>query len=180
MTFIGLIVISFKMTSASAGDSGTTYSSALKFSAGIVAAFSIHEGAHVFVAELIDTDMDWEIGNYNQPIAFTEHASGDGEGAAINSVGSLSHVTGSEIILQSDKIDKNDDFVRGMMVCNIVNPITYALDYWFFHKANRQNGNNYQGDIQGIERYTDEPTAHGFALSMAGIAAFQGYRFLKT
>ena len=175
-----LVIIAFKVTSANAAERGITYSSVLKFSAGIVAAFSIHEDAHFFVAELTDTDMDWEIGNYNQPIAFTEHDSGDGKGAAIYSAGLVSQAIGSEIILHSDKIDKNDDFVRGMMAWNIVNPISYALDYWFIHRSNQQNGNTYQGDIQGIEHYTNEPTAHGFALSMAGIAAFQGYRFLKT
>ena len=61
-----LVIIAFKVTSASAGEDGTTYGSVLKFSAGIVAAFLIHEGAHAFVAKLTDTDMGWEIGNYNQ------------------------------------------------------------------------------------------------------------------
>jgi len=180
LTLIPLIVISFKITSATAAESGMRYSSIFKFSAGVVAAFSIHEGAHALVAELTDTDMDWGLGNYNQPLAFTEHASNDTKGAAINSAGLLSQAIGSEIILQVDSIDKNDDFVRGMMAWNIVNPILYALDYWFFHISNQENGNGYQGDIQGIEYYTNEPTAHGFALSMAAIAAFQGYRFLKT
>ena len=179
-TLIPLIVIPFNISSAIAADSAITYSSVLKFSAGIVAAFSIHEGAHALVAELTDTDMDWEIGNYNQPFAFTEHASNDTKGAAINSAGLLSQAIGSEIILQVDSIDKNDAFVRGMMAWNIVNPILYTLDYWFFHISNQENGNTYQGDIAGIEYYTNEPTANGFALSMAAIAAFQGYRFLKT
>ena len=180
LTLIPLIIIPFKITSAIAAESGMRYSSVLKFSAGIVAAFSIHEGAHALVAELTDTDMDWELGNYNQPVAFTEHASNDCKGAAINSAGLIAQAIGSEIILQVDTIDKNDAFVRGMMAWNIVNPILYALDYWFFHISNQENGNGYQGDIQGIEYYTNEPTANGFALSMAGIAAFQGYRFLKT
>lgn len=179
MILIALIIIAFRVTWASAAEKDITSSSVLKFSAGIVAAFSIHEGAHALVAELTDTDMDWEIGNYNQPIAFTEHANSDAKGAAINSAGLLSQAIGSEIILQSDKIDKNDAFVRGMMAWNIVNPILYALDYWFFHRSNKENGNTYQGDIQGVEHYTNEPTAHGFALSMTAVAAFQGYRFLK-
>ena len=174
------IIIIFKMTNASAGEKDITYSSVLKFSAGIVAAFSIHEGAHALVAELTNTDMDWELGNYNQPIAFTEHSSSDSKGAAISSAGLISQAIGSEIILQSEKIDKNDAFVRGMMAWNIVNPIMYSLDYWFIHISNQRNGNTYQGDIEGIEYYTNESTANGFALSMLGIACLQGYRFLKT
>ena len=181
ITLIVLIIISCKMTlAASAAEDGMTQSSVLKFYAGIVAAFCIHEGAHALVGELTDTDMNWEIGNYNQPFTFTENASSDGKGVAINSAGLLSQAIGGEIILRDDRIDKNDYFIRGMMAWNILNPIMYALDYWFIHRTNRQNGNTYQGDIQGIEYYTDEPTANGFALSMVAIAAFQGYRFLKT
>ena len=66
------------------------------------------------------------------------------------------------------------------MAWNIVNPVLYALDYWFFRISNQENGTNYQGDIEGVEHYTNERTANGFALSMAAIASFQGYRFLKT
>ena len=180
ITLIAVIIISCKMTSASASEDGVTRNSALKFYAGIAVAFSIHESGHALVAELTDTDMNWEIGNYNQPFAFTENASSDGKGVAINSAGLLSQAIGGEIILRDDRIDKNDYFIRGMMAWNILNPISYALDYWFFHKTNQQNGNFYQGDISGVEYYADERTANGFALSMAAIAAFQGYRFLKT
>ncbi len=126
------------------------------------------------------TDMDWEIGNYNQPLAFTENASNNATGAAINSAGLLTQALGSEIILRDDRIDKNDDFVRGMMAWNILNPVLYAVDYWFIHSTNKENGNGYQGDLQGVEYYSDEPTAQGFAISMSLIAVYQGYRFLKT
>lgn len=180
ITLAMLTSIVFGMTSASAGEKGITAGSFLKFSAGLVTAFAIHEGSHALVAELTDTDMDWEVGTYNQPLGFTEHATNDAKGFAVNSAGLLSHVVGSEIILQTDSIDKNGAFVRGMMTCNILNPILYALDYWFIHVSNKQNGNGYQGDLQGIEHYTNESTADVFALSMAAIAAFQGYRFLKT
>jgi hypothetical protein len=174
------IIIVFSMTSASAVEKGITAGSVLKFSAGIVTAFAIHEGAHAFVAELTDTEMDWKMGNYNQPIGFTEHATSDAKGFAVNSAGLLVQTIGSEIILQADSVDKNSAFVRGMMMWNILNPILYAADYWFIHVSNKQNGNGYQGDLQGIEHYTNESTADVFALSMAAIAAFQGYRFLKT
>lgn len=168
------------MAYADNGDTGITFGSVVKFSAGIIAAFSIHESAHALVAELTNTDMNWEIGNYNQPIAFTDHARNNTKGAVINSVGLLSQAIGSEIILQVDKIDKNDAFIRGMMTWNILNPVLYSLDYWFFQITNKQNGNSYQGDMKGIEHYTDEPTAHGFALSITAIAVLQGYRYLKT
>lgn len=180
MILIALIIIAFRVTWAIAGEKDIAYGSVLKFSAGSVAAFSIHEGAHALVAKVTNTDMTWEIGNYNQPLAFTEHANSDAKGAAINHAGLISQAIGSEIILQSEKIDKNDAFVRGMMAWNIINPIMYSLDYWFIRRSNQRNGNTYQGDIEGIEYYTNESTANGFALSMLGIACLQGYRFLKT
>jgi hypothetical protein len=165
---------------AISGENELTSSSFLKFSAGIASAILIHEGSHAVVAGITGTSMDWEIGTYNQPIGFTEKANSDAKGVAVYSAGLLSQAIGSEIILQADKIDKNDAFVRGMMLWNIVNPILYSLDYWFFHISNKNNGKTYQGDLEGIEHYSNESTANGFAISITAIAAFQGYRFLKT
>ena len=91
--------------------------------------------------------MEWEVGNYNQPIAFTENASSDTKGLAVNSAGLIAQAIGSEIILRSDRIDKKNSFVRGMMAWNILNPILYALDYWFIGISNKKNGNFYQGDL---------------------------------
>jgi hypothetical protein len=165
---------------ASAIEGGQALVSVLKFSTGIASAFLIHEGSHALVAQLTNTDMHWETGTFNQPIAFTENANTDSKGWAINSAGLISQAAGAEIILQVDKIDKNDAFVRGMMTWDILNPILYSLDYWVFHSTNKINGNNYQGDLAGIEHYSNKATADGFALSMSAIAVFQGYRFLKT
>jgi hypothetical protein len=150
------------------------------FSAGIVTAFSIHEAAHATVAEFTGTDLDWEMGNYNQPIAFTGHVDSDSDGLALYSAGLISQVVGSEIILQSKGVDKNKAFIRGMMAWNIINPIMYSLDYWFIRRSNQRHGNRFQGDIEGVEYYSNKRTANGFALSMVGTAVFQGYRFLKT
>ena len=165
---------------AGAEEDGLLFCSTLKYSAGIVSAFLIHEGAHALVAKVTNTDTTWEAGTASQPIAFTENANTDSKGWAINSAGLISQAAGAEIILQVDRIDKNDAFVRGMMTWNILNPILYSLDYWVFHSTNKINGNNYQGDLAGIERYSNRATADGFALSMSAIAVFQGYRFLKT
>ena len=85
----------------------------------------------------------------------------------------------SEIILQSESIDKNDSFVRGMMFWNIINPVVYALDYWIWHRTNQEDGLWYQGDLKGFEHYTDEKTANGFAALLTGLAIYQGYRFVK-
>lgn len=67
-----------------------------------------------------------------------------------------------------------------MMAWNILNPILYSLDYWVFRVTNKESQKKYQGDLEGVEHYANEPTAHGFALSMAAIATYQGYRFLQT
>ena len=154
--------------------------SMMKYSAGIFSAFMIHEGAHLVAAKATGTDMDWELGNYNQPLAYTEETDNDTDGLIINSSGLVTQALASEIILRVDSIDKNDDFVRGMMHWNILNPIFYALDYWFINITNKQTGDSYQGDIQGIEHYSDEKTANMFAASLVAVAGIQGYRFLKT
>jgi hypothetical protein len=175
-----LLALVLAPTSAIPGENDVTSVSVLKYSAGIVTAGLIHEGAHALVAGVTGTHMSWELGTYNQPIGFTENAGNDAKGVALYSAGLLAQVGGSEIILQVDKIDKNDAFVRGMMTWNILNPILYSLDYWVFRISNKGNGNNYQGDLEGIEHYSNERTANAFALSMSAIAVFQGYRFLKT
>ncbi len=180
MSLTAILFWGFIPSHASAVEDELSVGSTLKFSAGVVSAFLIHEGSHALVAKLTNTDMDWETGTINQPIAFTEHANTDSKGWAINSAGLIAQAAGGEIILRVDRIDKNDAFVRGMMTWDILNPILYSLDYWVFHSTNKINGNNYQGDLAGIERYSNKATADGFALSMSAIAVFQGYRFLKT
>ena len=177
---MALLFLELVPSHAGAAEGGVRLGSALKFSAGIVSGFLIHEGSHALVAGLTNTDLHWETGTYNQPIAFTESADTDAKGFAINSAGLISQAVGGEIILQVDKIDKNDAFVRGMMTWNILNPILYSLDYWIFHSTNKINGNGYQGDLAGIEHYSNKATADGFALSISAIAVFQGYRFIKT
>jgi len=180
MTAAALLFFGFIPSYAGAAENGLRLGPALKFSAGILSGFLIHEGSHALVAGLTNTDMHWETGTLNQPIAFTEEANTDSKGFAINSAGLISQAVGGEIILQADKIDKNDAFVRGMMTWNILNPILYSLDYWIFHSTNKINGNGYQGDLAGIEHYSSKAAADGFALSISAIAVFQGYRFLKT
>jgi hypothetical protein len=180
LAMIAMVLFLIKPSCAKAEESEITSRSVLKFTAGVITAFSIHEASHALVAGITDTDLDWEFGNYNQPIAFTEKGTSDSKGFALYSAGLVSQLIGSEIILRKDKIDKNDAFVRGMMAWNILNPILYSLDYWVIRRSNRERGNTYQGDMEGIEHYSSDSAADGFALSMAGIAAYQGYRFLKT
>ena len=175
-----LFFLGFIPSQASAGGDEITFGSALKFSAGIVSAMLIHEGSHELVAVLTNTPMAWKIGTLAQPLEFTENADANWKGFLVNSAGLISQSVGAEIILDCKKIDKNDAFVRGMMTWNILNPLLYSLDYWVIHSTNKINGDHYQGDIAGIEHYTNKATADGFAISISAIAIFQGYRFLKT
>ncbi len=174
------LVLVIKPTYAKAEENVVTIGSVFKYTAGIATSALVHEGGHALVAGMTGTHLDWEAGTYNQPIGFTDHATSDAKGVAVYSAGLLSQAISAEIILDVDKIDKNDAFVRGMMTWNILNPILYSLDYWFFHVSNKANGNSYQGDLSGIEHYSNQAKANGFALAMTGIAAFQGYRFVKT
>ena len=86
-------------------DLSTQLTEVLKFSGGVVSVFMIHEGAHYFTGQVTGTDIDWELGNYNQPIGFTEHAKNDTDGVIVNSAGLVSQAIGSEIILQVDRIN---------------------------------------------------------------------------
>lgn len=111
------------------------------------------------MAAITDTKVSWEIGTYNQPIGFTEEAKSNDKGVAVYSAGLLSQVIAAEFILQADKIDKNESFIRGLMAWNVINAVSYALDYWLFRITNKGNGNNYQGDLKGIEHYAHEALA---------------------
>jgi hypothetical protein len=181
--FLILLVTSFTVfitTGAALSEEDGLAYSLLKFSAGIVAGALIHEGSHAFVAGVTGTHLSWETGTYNQPIGFTENAGSDAKGVAVYSAGFVSQAAGAEVILRCDKIDKNDALVRGMMTWNIINPILYTLDYWIFRVSNKQNGRRYQGDLEGIEHYSNETTANAFGITFSAIALYQGYRFLKT
>jgi len=164
-----------------AAEDELTFLSITKFAAGIASSALMHEASHAVVAGLTGIPLNWEGGNYNQPLAFTAYTDNNAKGWAIQSAGLITQAVGTEIILRADKIDKNDSFVRGMMTWNILNPIMYSLDYWFFHLTNKPTGaTTFRGDLQGIEYYSDKTTANGFALSITAIAIYQGYRFLQT
>ena len=124
-----LLVFGLMLSSANAGEDGSAFGSTLKFSAGIVSGFLIHEASHEVAARLTNTDMHWERGTLLQPMSFSHSADTNWKGFVINSAGFISQAAGAEIILQCDKIDKNDAYVRGMMAWNILNPIFYSLDY---------------------------------------------------
>jgi hypothetical protein len=172
--------VTFLPAPAGADGNDITAMAVAKYAAGIASSMLLHEGAHALVAAATNTHMSWKGGNYNQPIGFTEDASSDAKGVALYSAGLLTQLAASEIILDVDRIDKNDAYVRGMMTWNVLNPILYSLDYWFFRVANKNGGPSYQGDLQGIEHYSSEATAQGFAIGITAIAVFQGYRYLKT
>lgn len=180
---LGMAILAFFMlgvNQARAGEMKSFPVEMVKFTVGMVAAFSIHESSHLMVAEITDTDLEWKSGNINQPIGFNEESRNNDVGIALLSSGLTSQVIGSEVILRSEKINKNGTFIRGMMAWNIINPISYAIDYWFIHRSNFKDGNSYKGDIQGIEHYADQKSANGFAASMVALSVFQGYRFIQT
>jgi hypothetical protein len=179
LSLISLALLLFPIPASCAEEEGWPLS-ILKFGGGLASGALIHEGAHALVAGVTGTHLTWEVGTYNQPIGFTDHAGSDAKGVAVYSAGFIAQAAGAEIILQAGGIDKNDNYVRGMMAWNVVNPILYSLDYWLFHRTNKKNGNYYQGDLQGIEHYSNQTTANLFAASFSAIALFQGYRFLKT
>lgn len=175
-----LLAVLSAPSSANAADDSFELKPVLKFAGGIVSAFMIHEGAHALVAGVTGTSMDWKVGDVNQPIQFTEHSTSISKGFAINSAGLLAQAGCSEFILFNDKIDKNDSFVRGMMLWNLLNPLAYAADYWFIGRTNSINGKTFKGDLSGVEFHSGKRTADIFAATMVTLATFEAYRYVKT
>ena len=151
-----------------------------KFISGVISAYALHETGHAIAAGVTGTELEWGLGTYNQPLGFTEYAEDDTSGVMVHSSGLTTQIIVSEVILRANSIDKNDNFVRGMMAWNVFNPIIYALDYWFIKRTNKVEEDYYHGDIAGIEHYSNETTANLFAGTMTALAVNQGYRFLKT
>ena len=119
-------VLVFSFPGSAAAQEKITYTATAKFLAGVASAALIHEGAHALVAGATDTHMSWKAGNYNQPIGFTEEAGSDSKGVALYTSGLLSQALTAEVILDVERIDKNDAFVRGMMAWNIINPCSMS------------------------------------------------------
>lgn len=177
IVIIGIVFLSRPVFAENAKASSVEW---LTFSTGVVAAYAIHEFGHITAAHITDTKLRWKAGTANQPIGFSENAKNKNDGLMIVSAGLLLQLVNSEIILRTNKINKKNTFIQGVMAWNIINPISYALDYWCIHRSNFEKGDYYQGDIQGIEYYSDQPTANGFAIAIVAMALSQGYRFLKA
>lgn len=180
MLTLALLIVCGQSANAQSMKKESRLLSIAKFSTGVLTAYALHEVGHLAAARLTNTDIEFGVGRYNQPIGFTENAENDTSGVLLHSAGLLTQALVSEVILQSDSIDKNDTLVRGMMFWNIINPIVYALDYWFLRRTNQESDTSYQGDIEGIENYSDETTANIFAGAMALVTAYQGYRYVQT
>jgi hypothetical protein len=176
--FIFLLFLLFPLHSSDLWAESSEISAA-KFTLGIASAYMLHEAGHFATAVATGTRIDMDLGKNGQLISFTEYSDSKFKGFAIDSAGLITQEISSEVILQVDSIDKNDWFIRGMMLWNILNPVWYSLDYWFIHSTNKIN-DGYRGDIAGIEYYSSRDTANGYALAMTAIAAYQGYRFFKT
>jgi hypothetical protein len=155
--------------------SSYSYAGVIKLWGGSLSSYILHESGHVIAARATDNNTKWNSGT----IEFESNNKSDV--GFILSAGLLSQLISSEVILQTDKINNNDDFVRGMMLINIIIPLRYSIDYWFIHSLNRERSDDgYSGDIQGIEHHFDRKTADYFAGSVLAITCYQAYRFYKT
>lgn len=155
----------------------TGFASYLKFTAGIVAAYSVHELGHAAGGWATGTNLKWKAGTYNQPLGYEERSDNDREGLTISSAGLVFQLLSSEVILNYDKIDKKRSYTHGFMVWNIINPLIYSLDYWVIRRTNRDFDGSYQGDLQGVEYYSDKKTADVFAAAISVAALWHGYRY---
>jgi len=172
--------IVFNVSTARCEEKRFAFQFVVKFSSNISTAIGVHERSHILSENLTNADMEREDGNRQQPIAFTENADVNVKGFPLNSTGLIGQETGSGVISQFDKIDKDDSSVQRLKRWKIVDPIRYALDHWFSGITNKKEGNTYRGDLQGIEHYSNKTTSNEVGLSIASMSMSQGYRFLQT
>lgn len=149
---------------------------ALKFTGGITTSYMIHEAGHYFAAEMTNTDIDTEWFENGQIILLYMDPKTDSDGLYICSAGLVAQAMCSEVILDT-RVNKENPFVQGMMFWNVINPIMYAADYWWIHRSHYIEDDKFQGDLHGIEYYSDKKTANVFAATMALLAIWHGYRF---
>jgi len=109
--------------------------------------------------------------------AVTEYAQGNSKKIDADSAGLISHVVNPEVIPDVNKIDKNNALINRIMAWK---PILYALDHWVIPLANKEEVKTCQGNLEGIKHYSSESSANAFAVGIAAIATFQGYRLIKT
>jgi len=154
------------------------FKEAFKFSGGMVSSYMIHEAGHYFAAGVTDTDIDARWFEGNQIVLLYMEPESDGDGLYITSAGLVAQAMCSEVILDTN-VNKESPFVQGMMFWNVLNPIMYAADYWWIKRTNKIEDNQFQGDISGIEYYSNKKTANIFAGTMVLLAIWHGYRFYK-
>jgi len=167
-----LIIIILSITNVYAFD----FKSSLKFTGGMAASYMIHEAGHYFAAGVTDTDIETRWFEGNQIVLLYMEPESDGDGLYITSAGLIAQAMCSEVILDT-KVNKENSFIQGMMFWNVLNPIMYAADYWWIKRTNKIEDNQFQGDLAGIEYYSDKKTANIFAGTMILLAAWHGYRF---
>ena len=146
------------------------------FIGGAVSAYMIHEGGHYLAAEITDTDIDARWFEGNQIVLLYMEPESRKEGAYICSAGLITQAICSEMILDM-KASRDNAFIHGMMFWNILNPIMYAADYWWIHRSHYIDERGFQGDLHGVEYYSDKKTANVFAGTMVLLAIWHGYRF---
>lgn len=152
------------------------FKEAFKFTSGMASSYMIHEAGHYFAAGVTDTDIEARWFEGNQIVLLYMEPESDGDGLYITSAGLVAQAMCSEVILDT-KANKENSFIQGMMFWNVLNPIMYAADYWWIHRTNKIENNQFQGDLAGIEYYSDKKTANIFAGTMILLAAWHGYRF---
>lgn len=165
---------------ASADDFINGFDDCLEAMAGVFSGYILHEGGHFFMGKLTNTDMDWHLNNWRNPITYTEYADNPRDAALVHASGIVTSLTASEIILRSESIDKRRPYVMGMMFYNVVNPILYAIDYKLLNRWNYRDSDGCHGDLECIENYTGHTKGNVFAYGTAFIAAIQGWRYIDA
>jgi hypothetical protein len=159
MKALSVILMAILLCSCAAGQR------AAKIATGVAAAYGIHEAGHVVAARVTDTPINWD------SMEYTITPKDNNGGAIVCAAGLTAQAASSEIIIRKNY---RGDFAAGMMLWNVINPILYASDYWIDFGYPKDQ---YGGDIRSIEAYSNHTTSNLFSIAIAGLAAFDAYRY---
>ena len=116
----------------------------LKFALGLGSGYVIHEASHQIVAEVNGTSFKWQNGFGSTWV--TSNKTSNSERYELGSAGLVSQVLSTEVILNTKKIPKDNDYVIGMLTFNIVNALLYVVSDGIL------NPDDNYGDIEMMDK----------------------------
>lgn len=98
-----------------------------KFSAGLATGLGIHEGSHYVVAKTQGMDPEYDF-KHPTSISYKKYTSKkNNEKAIVSGAGLVSQTLATEVILNTEKIPKDNSYVLGILAFSIGDNLRYGL-----------------------------------------------------